>query len=173
MPCLGTVTPWPPPVESRSPSGAQHEIRHGDQVAVVTEVGATLRSYEAGGPRLIDGFEPARWPTGAAARCSAPWPNRVRDGRWTWDGADLQLAINEAANNNAIHGLVRWVGWSVGEHGTDAVTLTTTVWPQPGLSLPARPHRDYRLDDAGLSVASPPATRATARRRTASASTPT
>src|SRR4029453_1844487 len=31
------------------PSGIQHEIRHADQVAVVTEVGATLRAYSAGG----------------------------------------------------------------------------------------------------------------------------
>ncbi len=30
------------------PSGQQYEIRDGDQEAIVTEVGATLRSYRVG-----------------------------------------------------------------------------------------------------------------------------
>ena len=39
-----------------SPSGEQHEIRHGDQIAVLKEVGATLRAYTAGGVDVVDGF---------------------------------------------------------------------------------------------------------------------
>ncbi|HMD10962.1 MAG TPA: aldose epimerase, partial [Marmoricola sp.] len=42
--------------DARLPSGTQHEIRHRDQVAVVTEAGATLRSYEAAGRAVVDGF---------------------------------------------------------------------------------------------------------------------
>ena len=42
--------------EALLPTGAQHEIAHGDQHAVVTEVGATLRAYESGGAPVIDGF---------------------------------------------------------------------------------------------------------------------
>ena len=67
---------------------------------------------------------PRRWPrTGARA-----WPNRVRDGRYRFDGQDLQLGLTEAAKGNAIHGLVRWVGWAPavahgprGRHGDDCL----------------------------------------------------
>ncbi len=38
------------------PSGEQIAIAHGDQRAVVTEVGATLRTYVKGGVSVIEGF---------------------------------------------------------------------------------------------------------------------
>jgi aldose 1-epimerase len=76
----------------------------------------------------------------------------VRDGRWAWDGQTLQLSLSEAGRGNAIHGLVRWVGWSAAEHPTDAVTLTTTVWPSPGYPFRVHLTATYRLDDDGLSV---------------------
>jgi aldose 1-epimerase len=138
--------------DSRSPSGAQHRITHGDQVAVVTEVGATLRQYDVGGRRLVDGFAPDTMADGGRGQVLVPWPNRVRDGRWTWEGEDLQLSISEVGGGNAIHGLVRWVGWSTEEHSTDAVTLSATVWPSPGYPFRLGLTATYRLDDDGLSV---------------------
>lgn len=39
-----------------APSGVQHEIRRGEQVAVITEVGAGLRTYTAGPRSVIDGY---------------------------------------------------------------------------------------------------------------------
>ena len=138
--------------DARLPSGTQHEIRHGDQVAVVTEAGATLRSYEAAGRAVVDGFAASAKPDGGRGQVLAPWPNRVADGRWTWDGAEQQLALTEVANHNAIHGLVRWATWTVVEHATDAVALTTTVWPQPGYPFRLGLTATYRVGDEGLSV---------------------
>jgi aldose 1-epimerase len=114
------------------PSGQQHAIRHGDQVAVVTEVGATLRSYIVGGRDILDGF-------GVDEVCSAgrgqhllPWPNRIRGGRYSFEGRALQLALSEPANGNAIHGLTRWVNWSDIESGESVVSLGYVLHPQPG-----------------------------------------
>ena len=39
-----------------APSGKQFELTLGDQQAVVTEVGAGLRAYSAGGRELLDGY---------------------------------------------------------------------------------------------------------------------
>ena len=39
-----------------TPSGEQFELRFGEQYAVVTEVGAGLRAYSAGGRELLDGY---------------------------------------------------------------------------------------------------------------------
>ena len=82
----------------------------------------------------------------------APWPNRVRDGRYTFDGLEQQLAISEVAAGNAIHGLVRWVGWAVAEQEAGRVVLTTTVWPQTGYPWLLRLAATYALDDNGLTV---------------------
>lgn len=136
----------------RLPSGTQHEIRRGDQLAIVTEAGATLRSYEAAGRPVIDGFVATARVDGGRGQVLAPWPNRVADGRWSWEGAEQQLALSEPAKGNAIHGLVRWATWQLVDHATDGVTLTTTVWPQPGYSFRLALTATYRLDDDGLSV---------------------
>ena len=134
------------------PSGRQHEIRHGAQRAVVTEVGATLRRYDVGGRAVLEPFDEADLPDGAHGQVLVPWPNRVRDGRYRWEGADLQLPLSEAAKHNAIHGLVRWTGWSATEVTETAVTLTTTLWPSPGYPFLLELAAAYRLGDDGLTV---------------------
>ena len=43
------------------PKGAQHEIRYGSHLAIVTEVGATLRHYSVEDADIIDGFGVEEW----------------------------------------------------------------------------------------------------------------
>jgi galactose mutarotase-like enzyme len=134
------------------PTGTQHELTHRDQTAVVTEMGATLRSYVVAGRPVLDGFAAGDRPDGGRGQVLAPWPNRVRDGRYVFGGEELQLALSEVPARNAIHGLVRWVGWDLAERGDDWVSLTTTVWPQSGYPFLVRLRSTYRLDDDGLHV---------------------
>ena len=136
-----------------APTGTQHEISYGDQVAVVTQLGATLRTYEVAARPVLDGFPESAAPDGGRGQVLAPWPNRVRDGRYSFAGRDHQLSVTEVDNRNAIHGLVRWVGWDLDERGEDRAALTTTVWPQPGYPFLLRLRAAYRLDDDGLHVA--------------------
>ena len=96
-----------------SPSGEQFELRHGDQIAVVTEVGATLRTYTAAGRDVLDGFGLDERSDGGRGQVLIPWPNRLRDGRYVWDGETLLLACNEPKLANAIHGVVRWRNWQL------------------------------------------------------------
>ena len=89
------------------PSGEQFEIRHHDQRAVVTEVGGGLRRYEQAGRPLMAGY--AEWEPAPASMGLplVPWPNRIRDGRYTFGGRELELPTNEPERHNAIHGLGR------------------------------------------------------------------
>ena len=52
-----------------APSGEQIEIAVGDQQAVVVEVGGGLRSYSAGGRKLIDGYGADEMSSSAGGRC--------------------------------------------------------------------------------------------------------
>ena len=67
------------------PSGEQVAIAHGDQRAVVTEVGATLRTYVKGGVSVVEGFAGEEVPTHARGQVLYPWPNRI-GGEWTFSG---------------------------------------------------------------------------------------
>ncbi len=138
---------------ARPPSGRQIEIRHGDQAAVVTEVGAGLRTYRAGGLEVLDGYGPEERCSGGRGQLLLPWPNRVRDGRYTFAGRGQQLPLTEPERGHAIHGLTRWVGWTVREAGPDRCALTCIVHPQPGYPFTLALEARYQLDDGGLQVA--------------------
>ncbi len=100
------------------PSGEQIEIRAGDQRLVVVEVGAGIRSYTAGGREVIDGYGDDEMSPAGRGQLLLPWPNRLQDGAYEFAGTSYRLPIDEPENDNAIHGLVRWDGWSVGERET-------------------------------------------------------
>jgi aldose 1-epimerase len=134
------------------PSGAQYEIRHSDQIAVAVEVGGGLRTYTAGGREVLDGYAEDALCDGARCQTLIPWPNRVKDGKWQWEGTDLQLPLTEPAQHNAIHGLVRWLAWEVVSHTDDAVELSCTCAPQTGYPWRLLMTNRWSLDDRGLTA---------------------
>jgi aldose 1-epimerase len=93
-------------------SGEQIEIAVGDQQAVVVEVGGGLRSYSAGSRELVDGYRADEMSSSGRGQVLIPWPNRLQDGRYEFDGRRHQLPLNEPEHRNAIHGLVRWANWT-------------------------------------------------------------
>ena len=114
------------------PTGVQYEISSGDHRAVVVEVGGGLRIYSVAGQEILDGYREEELPPGGAGQILAPWPNRLRDGKYHWHGADYQLALSEPAHGNAIHGLVRWLPWQPVSVEPDRVTLACQLNPTPG-----------------------------------------
>jgi aldose 1-epimerase len=134
------------------PSGEQIELRHGDQHAVVVEVGGGLRSYEAGGRAVLDGYREDELSTGGRGQPLIPWPNRLRDGRYEWEGRTLQLDLSEPAASNAIHGLTRWRNWRATERSDAGVTMRHDLHPSGGYPFALALELRYELDEAGLSV---------------------
>jgi aldose 1-epimerase len=135
-----------------APSGEQIEISFEDQLAVVTEVGAGLRTYVAGGREVLDGYSPDQLAQSGRGQLLIPWPNRIRDGAYELDGRRHQLPLNELERRNAIHGLVRWSGWSVSKRSADRVVLEHLLRPQPGYPFSLALSVEYSLLPDGLTV---------------------
>jgi aldose 1-epimerase len=134
------------------PSGRQFEIALGDQRVVVVEVGGGLRSYAAGGADVLDGYAAAARCTSGRGQVLIPWPNRIEDGRYDFDGTSHSLPLTEVPNRNAIHGLVRWAAWAAAEHEPHRVVMAHVVHPQPGYPFSLSLSIEYSLSDAGLTV---------------------
>jgi aldose 1-epimerase len=134
------------------PSGEQIVLAHGPQRAVVVEVGGGLRSFALGDWEVLDGYAEDERCTGARGQPLIPWPNRLRDGRYGFDGTEHQLALSEPAKHNAIHGLVRWVNWSVADRGDDRVTMRHVLHPQAGWPFALELELAYDLGPGGLRV---------------------
>jgi aldose 1-epimerase len=134
------------------PSGEQHRIRQGAMEAVVTEVGATLRSFTVEGSDVVDGFAAEEISSAGRGQILAPWPNRLRDGRFSRYGFDAQAALDEPARGNAIHGLVRWLPWRLVSADDAAVELGCVLHPQPGYPWRLGLRVRYELSGEGLGV---------------------
>ena len=135
-----------------TPSGEQITIAAGDQQAVVVEVGGGLRSYSAGGRNFVDGYGADEMSSAGRGQVLIPWPNRLQDGSYEFDGRRHQLPLNEPERHNAIHGLVRWAAWTVAERAPDRATMEHILYPQPGYPFLLRVRIEYGLSSSGLQV---------------------
>jgi aldose 1-epimerase len=135
-----------------SPNGPQQVLEAGDYRAVISGVGAGLRALSHRGRPLVVKYPAESQPPGGAGQLLIPWPNRIRDGRYLFDGAEYRLPLSEPAHLNAIHGLVRWVRWEVAEQEAERVALTVRLVPQPGYPFALSLRVDYHLQPSGLSV---------------------
>src|SRR5260221_9362343 len=133
-----------------SPSGEQYELRHRAQRAVVVEVGGGLREYDVDGQAVLDGFPVDRMADGGRGQPLLPWPNRLADGRYEFDGEQFQLPIDELARNNATHGLTRWANWTLADQTDRQARLTHTIHSRPGYPFMLELQIAYSLDDSGL-----------------------
>ncbi|WP_022882565.1 aldose 1-epimerase family protein [Gryllotalpicola ginsengisoli] len=145
----------------RSPTGDQYELvrltPHGEARAVITQLAAALRELRIGEADLVQPYPESMPAPSAAGIVLAPWPNRVRDGKWSWRRADgtviqQQLAITEPAYGNASHGLLRFTAYELVDKAADAVTLSATIYPQTGYPFLVDTRVRYALADDGITV---------------------
>jgi aldose 1-epimerase len=137
---------------SAPPTGEQYEISSGNHRAVITEVGATLRSFSVDGRDVVNGFGVQDKVSGGRGQNLIPWPNRIRDGRYTFDGTTQQLPLTEPARRNASHGLARYVPWVLVDHKADSVTNRIRIHPQPGWPGTLESTITHQLSQDGLTV---------------------
>lgn len=135
------------------PSGKQVEISWRDQRATVVEVGGGIRQYEVGDRPVLDPYPVDAMCDGAHGTPLVPWPNRLADGSYTFEGASHQLALTEPEKHNAIHGLLRWRPWQVVRQSHDRVRMGTRLYPMPGYPFLLDVEVDYSLGEEGLMVA--------------------
>ena len=155
-----------PPV---APSGEQLELSFGERRAVVVEVGAGLRTYAIGGREVLDGYAADEMCASGRGQVLLPWPNRIEDGSYEFDGRRHQLPLTEVDAGNAIHGLVRWASWTVAEREPHRVVLEHLLHPQPGYPFALALRIEYSLGGRARPCGRRRRTPAPARARSAAA----
>jgi aldose 1-epimerase len=134
------------------PSGEQVMLAHGDQRAVLTEVGATIRDYVKGGIQVVEGFSAEEMATGGRGQLCFPWPNRLGEGEWSFSGRDAHTALNEPKLGNAIHGLVRYRPFTIDSVAQNRCQMSLLVHPEPGYPFCALVEVAFHLGTLGLTV---------------------
>jgi aldose 1-epimerase len=132
-------------------TGSQYYIQAGSYRAIVTGLGAGLRSLSYDDTPLLTTYDADELPPGAAGDLLAPWPNRIDGGEYTFDGASYQLALSEPAKSTAIHGLTRWANWTAVGVEPDAVVLRHEAHGYQGYPFSVEIDAAYSLSaDDGL-----------------------
>lgn len=131
-------------------SGAQHTLAAHGYTATIASVGATLRSLQHEGRHLIVPFEADELRPAYRGATLAPWPNRVIDGRYVFDGVEHQLPLTEPARGHALHGLLAWARFEAVDPSPDRLALAAVVEPQDGYPWRVRVQVDYALGPEGL-----------------------
>ncbi|MFI5934941.1 aldose 1-epimerase family protein [Actinoplanes sp. NPDC051494] len=131
-------------------SGTQWTIEADGHRATVAEVGGVLRGYSVGEREVLDGFGPDVITPASAGTLLAPWPNRIRDGAYSFGGTDYQLPLTEPARHNAIHGLVNWSRWKLADQAKDSVTLEYDLPAQVGYPFPLTLRTRWSISADGL-----------------------
>ncbi len=146
------MTSRTPRISVASPTGQQWRIGHGGQEVVVCEVGATLRAYTLEESPIVDGFGPDEWSHSGRGQVLAPWPNRLADGRYEFNGVRAQAALDEPERHNAIHGLVRWLPWTLQTRHQNQLSLRLQLHPSPGYPFSLLLEIEYHVGRDGLIV---------------------
>ncbi|HEX9482500.1 MAG TPA: aldose 1-epimerase family protein [Solirubrobacteraceae bacterium] len=134
------------------PSGEQHQIAFEDQRGTVVEVGGGIREYAVGDRDVLDPYPVGAICDGAHGAPLIPWPNRLADGRYSFDGAEYQVALSEPAKHNAIHGLLRWRNWQLRDRDPARVVLENRLYPSAGYPFTLELTISYELAAGGLIV---------------------
>lgn len=132
------------------PGGTQYALAADGYEATVTAVGASLRSLTFEGRPLVTTWPETQIRPVSRGAVLAPWPNRIADGTYSWQGEDHQLDLTEPARHNAMHGLVRWATFEPVTTEPDHLELETTIVPRAGYPWPVQVTVAYRLTAAGL-----------------------
>lgn len=133
-------------------TGEQFELTRGNVRAMVSQVGAALRTLQVDGVDVIEPHPETSTPPFGNGTVLVPWPNRVRDGKWQLDGIDQQLVLTEPARLNALHGLLTYAPYTQVERTESSVTLAATIYPQAGWPFLLDTTVTYELTDDGIRV---------------------
>lgn len=136
---------------ARTPlSGTQYALRAHDYEAVIASVGASLRVLRYGDRDLVVPFDADEVRPAFRGATLAPWPNRIVDGAYTFDGQRYQVPLTEVARHHALHGLAAWLDYEPVDRGNDHVTLAATIEPQTGYPWRVRIETAFALGPDGL-----------------------
>jgi aldose 1-epimerase len=134
------------------PSGGQYRIAYGDQRATLVEIGAAVREYRDGDREIFQSYPEQDVSWAYHGSVLLPWPNRLRDGRYDFDGESHQVALTEPNHHNALHGLAAWLPWTLVDHAPTSLTLEARLFPSPGYPFRLDTQVNYELGDDGLVV---------------------
>jgi aldose 1-epimerase len=134
------------------PTGVEHALQRGGQRLVVSEEGGGARSWTVDGSELLASFDSGTRDGAFAGKPLMPWPNRLRDGRYEFEGREYRVEVTEPETGTALHGLTLSSRWRASRTSAHAITLTHQLRGREGYPFALDLAVGYELDHGGVVV---------------------
>lgn len=130
-------------------------LTRGNLRLVVSPYGASLRGLSRRDTPIITGYSGAQNKLGGQGDVLIPFPGRVREGRYTFEGQTYQMVKNDKETPNAIHGFLRTVIWDQDNVTENSATFSTAfdADAHPGYPFPLRAEVTYTVTETGMTCA--------------------
>ncbi|MDG1732191.1 MAG: aldose 1-epimerase [Thalassotalea sp.] len=110
---------------------------HRSEVTIAPELGASILAYNYIANQKTVAIFPNRIGAADVKNTSCfplvPFSNRIRDGKFTWQGSEIKLPLNQFPERHSNHGHGWQVSWDIDEQTPSSVTLSylhkASEWP--------------------------------------------
>ncbi|EFA23790.1 aldose 1-epimerase [Bifidobacterium gallicum DSM 20093 = LMG 11596] len=119
---------------------------------MVTQLGATLRALTYQGEDVIESTGADDIVSCCQGQLLVPFPNRIANATYEFDGCEYVLPIDEHERHTAIHGYGYRAFWTLIDLREDEVTLQWRVPNMEGYPFDLVVNTTYRLDDDGIHI---------------------
>ena len=137
-----------------SPDHFKISLNSGDthSTAVIGRIGAALVSWTINAVELVEpGNLDAVGPY-CEGIVMAPWPNRLEDGQWSYEGRTLEFPLNIQSQQNANHGLLIDHPYDLVDQTESSVTLGAMIHARMAYPFNVYTTVKYELTNAGVKV---------------------
>jgi aldose 1-epimerase len=110
------------------------DAKENNCVKFALEKGATISDLRLKGQDIYDGynnFEDLDALTWAKGILLAPFPNRLKEGKYSFEGKEYQFPINDTKTSNALHGFISQLEFSIEKveaNNTNATVICSTTY---------------------------------------------
>jgi aldose 1-epimerase len=126
-------------------------ITNKNRSARVSSYGASLRGAWFQGEEVVTSYSGKENKVGGQGDVLIPFPGRIKDAKYTWDGVEHHLKANDKDGPNAIHGFLRTLDWEVESQADSEVTFSLDFPGTEGYPFVFSARITYSLNDDGLS----------------------
>lgn len=142
--------------ETTPVTGAQYYLERqtakGLLKATITQVGASLRTFQLDEIDFVEDYDPNRQAPLCAGQIMSPWVNRLDGGTWTFNGQQFKNQINIESQQNSNHGLLLERAYDVIHLDDSVVILQANLDSPAGYPFNVETSVEYRLNENGISV---------------------
>jgi aldose 1-epimerase len=133
-------------------SGDQVVLSAGALRLTVVTVGGGMRELIVGDWHVLDGYGRDEIAPGGAGQVLAPWPNRLAEGRYEFEGVSYQLPLTEPSKGNALHGFARWERWTLENRDATSAVLGVILAPRAGYPFSLELEVKYNVTPSSVGV---------------------